>query len=103
MLDILAGVLEDDVLGADIAVARCRAEDGLARLFPAAVRVVVVVDVGGAHCDDECPCTARCPMEVDVTLLSSYGGFYYPISSLSCYLRVMADSGNSCCVLVVCW
>jgi hypothetical protein len=52
VLDVLAGVLEDDVLRANVAVARCGAEDGLARLFPAAVRVVVVVDVGGAHCDD---------------------------------------------------
>lgn len=37
MLDILVGVLEDDVLGADFAVARCGAEDGLARLFLVAV------------------------------------------------------------------
>lgn len=64
MLDILVGVLEDDVVGADLAVARSRAEDWLARLFLVAVCVDVGVDVGSAHCvgvvTDECARRTLC-------------------------------------------
>lgn len=43
-------------------------------------------------------------MEEDVTLISRQRGSGYPVSTFYLfYLRVMADSGNSGVVLVVCW
>lgn len=69
-------MFEDEVLGAGLVAARCVTENASTSCSLRAVRELVFVFVGGAHCEAmSVLATARRPMEEDVTLLiSSYGG-----------------------------